>query len=141
MSQSTESKNIESVAQAVMGLIDETKINIPDGIYLNICNQLSILKKEEELERKFVKVTFFYTSHDRVDDEDNDDQPTIYDIILKQQTCILRYKKPNSTKFNCYKCDIHKMFRHSLLESFVKYFGGKMVQFMPQFDITSVENI
>ena len=49
-------------SHAIMSLIDENKDDIPNGLYLNLCNLLKKQNEEEGKEDKFYKVTYLYSS-------------------------------------------------------------------------------
>ena len=48
-------------SHAIMSLIDENKDDIPDGLYLNLCNLLKKQNEEEGKEDRFYKVTYLYS--------------------------------------------------------------------------------
>ena len=49
-------------SHAIMNLIDENKDDIPNGLYLNLCNLLKKQNEEEGKEDRFYKVTYLYSS-------------------------------------------------------------------------------
>jgi hypothetical protein len=63
MSSITNEKN--NIATEVQSLIDENKDNIPDGLYLSLCNAMKNLYKEEEKKDEsttgFYKVNYVYS--------------------------------------------------------------------------------
>ena len=64
MSSNDNNKNTGN-SHAIMSLIDENKEDIPEGLYLNLCNLLKKQNEEEEKEDKedkFYKVTYLYSS-------------------------------------------------------------------------------
>jgi hypothetical protein len=138
MSQSTDSEK-QNIAQEMMSILDDSKEKMPDGLYLELCNHLTLLKKEEDLEQKFVKVTFFYTNHTRRDGDE------AYHIVIQEQTCIQRYKKPDPTilysRFDCYLDGISEMFRDTLLRPIDRFYDCNVVTYDPTFKIMSVENM
>jgi hypothetical protein len=137
MSQSTESKK-QNIAQEMMSILDDSKEKMPDGLYLELCNHLTLVKKD--LEQKFVKITFFYTIHTRRDDDE------AYEIVIQEQTCIQILKKPvhslSYSRFDCYRDGISEMFRNTLLRPIERFYDRKTkVTYKPTFKIMSVENL
>ena len=49
-------------SHAIISLIDENKDDIPNGLYLNLCNLLKKQNEEEGKEDRFYKVTYLYSS-------------------------------------------------------------------------------
>ena len=64
MSSSENNKNTGCAGNthAIMSLIDENKDDIPNGLYLNLCNLLKKQNEEEGKEDRFYKVTYLYSS-------------------------------------------------------------------------------
>ena len=62
MSSSENNKNTcTGNSHAIMSLVDENKDDIPNGLYLNLCNLLKKQNEEEEKEDRFYKVTYLYS--------------------------------------------------------------------------------
>jgi len=61
MSSNDNNKDTEN-SHAIMSLIDENKDDIPNGLYLNLCNLLKKQNEEEGKEDRFYKVTYLYSS-------------------------------------------------------------------------------
>ena len=63
MSSSENNKNTcTGNSHAIMSLVDENKDDIPEGLYLNLCNLLKKQNEEEGKEDRFYKVTYLYSS-------------------------------------------------------------------------------
>ena len=71
-------------SHAIMSLIDENKDDIPNGLYLNLCNLLKKQNEEEGKEDRFYKVTYLYSSPgQRLDDHWDMNLRVKKDEILK----------------------------------------------------------
>ena len=71
-------------SHAIMSLIDENKDDIPEGLYLNLCNLLKKQNEEEGKEDRFYKVTYLYSSPgQRLDDHWDMNLRVKNDEILK----------------------------------------------------------
>ena len=71
-------------SHAIMSLIDENKDDIPEGLYLNLCNLLKKQNEEEGKEDRFYKVTYLYSSPgQRLDDHWDMNLRVKKDEILK----------------------------------------------------------
>ena len=59
----------ESCASKLMGILDNHKEGVPDGLYLELCNALAEMNTEEKKEETgFYKVTYLYSKAKRLEE-------------------------------------------------------------------------
>ena len=72
-------------AKTIMSLIDENKEKIPNGLYLEIANQLKIYNKNDITNYKLVEIGYNHTRihrNFREDDDDGDITDCILDVTF-----------------------------------------------------------
>ena len=74
-------------SHAIMNLIDENKDDIPNGLYLNLCNLLKKQNEEEGKEDRFYKVTYLYSSPGQKSEP-------FWDMYLRVGNEILKLSEP-----------------------------------------------
>ena len=74
-------------SHAIMSLIDENKDDIPNGLYLNLCNLLKKQNEEEGKEDRFYKVTYLYSSPGQKSEP-------FWDMYLRVGNEILKLSEP-----------------------------------------------
>ena len=91
MSSNDNNKNTGN-SHAIMSLIDENKDDIPDGLYLNLCNLLKKQNEEEGKEDRFYKVTYLYSSPSQ-------QTSSFWDMNLCVSNEILKLSEPDEDVF------------------------------------------